>query len=84
VYSGPDRVAFIKQAKPYGLFDKSRFSLLQRNRHVIDRHGEDMVRMWGSGLMCSKWIRMNKRLVADFMKENGNHPIPTAHILTAP
>jgi branched-chain amino acid transport system substrate-binding protein len=69
-------VAFVKQAKPYGMFDKTRFFLAAAAIGTsITSLEKDMVRMWGSE--PHNWELdnpMNKRLVADFMKETGKPP----------
>lgn len=69
-------VAFVKQAKPYGLFEKTKFYLAAASiGTAMTSLGKDMVPMWGSE--PSDWQidnPMNKRLVADFMKETGRPP----------
>jgi branched-chain amino acid transport system substrate-binding protein len=69
-------VAFVKQAKPYGMFDKTKFFLAAAAIGTsITSLEKDMVRMWGSE--PHNWELdnpMNKRLVADFMKETGKPP----------
>jgi branched-chain amino acid transport system substrate-binding protein len=75
IWSGAG-VAFVKQAKPYGLFDKSRFFLaaaaIGTAMNVMEK---EMVRMWGSEPCVFELDNpMNKRLVADFMKETGKPP----------
>jgi branched-chain amino acid transport system substrate-binding protein len=69
-------VAFIKQAKPYGLFEKTKFFLaaaaIGTSLIVMEK---DMARMWGSEPYVFEIdTPMNKRFVADFMKENGKPP----------
>lgn len=69
-------VAFVKQAKPYGMFDKSRFFLAAAAlTTAMTTLGNDMVRMWGSE--PEDWQMdnpMNKRMVTDWMKESGGKP----------
>jgi branched-chain amino acid transport system substrate-binding protein len=69
-------VAFIKQAKPYGLFDKTKFFLAAAaiGTSLVTMEKE-MVQMWGSDPYVFEIDNpMNKRLVADFMKENNGKP----------
>ncbi len=62
-------VAFIKQAKPYGLFDKTKFYLAAASISTSMIHlGKDMVPMWGSEpYVFTLDNPMNKRFVTDFM-----------------
>ncbi len=64
-------VAFIKQAKPYGLFDKTKFYLAAAAISTSIIHiGKDMVPMWGSEpYVFTVDNPMNKRFVADFMSK---------------
>ena len=64
-------VAFIKQAKPYGLFDKTKFYLAAASISTSLIHiGKDMVPMWGSEpYVFTVDNPMNKRFVADFMSK---------------
>ena len=69
-------VAFVKQSKPYGMFDKARFFLaaaaIGTAMNVMEK---EMVRMWGSEPCIFELDNpMNKRLVSDFMKETGKPP----------
>lgn len=68
--------AFIKQAKPYGLFEKTKFFIaaaaIGTSLVVMQK---DMVPIWGSDpYVFTLDNPMNKRLVTDFMKENGKPP----------
>lgn len=63
-------VAFIKQAKPYGLFDKTKFYLAAAaiSTSLIFME-KDMVPIWGSEPYVFTFDNpMNKRYVTDFMK----------------
>jgi hypothetical protein len=71
------RVAFVKQSKPYGMFDKARFFLaaaaIGTAMNVMEK---EMVRMWGSEPCIFELDNpMNKRLVSDFMKPNRLTPL---------
>ena len=75
IWSGAG-VAFVKQAKPYGMFDKTRFFLaaaaIGTAMNVMEK---EMVRMWGSEPCIFELDNpLNKRLVNDFMKETGKPP----------
>jgi len=76
VFWSGEGVAFVKQAKPYGLFDKTKFFLAAASIGTsMTSLGNEMVRMWGSE--PHNWeldTPMNKRLVAAFMKETGKPP----------
>ena len=69
-------VAFVQQAKPYGLFEKTKFYLSAAAiGTAMTSLGKDMVSIWGSE--PADWEldnAMNKTLVADFMKETGKPP----------
>jgi branched-chain amino acid transport system substrate-binding protein len=64
-------VAFIKQAKPYGLFDKTKFYLAGAAISTsLIYMGKDMVPIWGSEpYVFTIDNPMNKRFVTDFMSK---------------
>jgi branched-chain amino acid transport system substrate-binding protein len=69
-------VAFVKQAKPYGLFEKTKvyWGAAGIGTTMVTLANE-MVPMWGSE--PGNWQLdnpMNKKLTADFMKETGRVP----------